>query len=722
MKKIQYNRGFTLAEVLIVVGILAVLAGVAFINVQSYMRSMEQLERDGIAKEIFMAAQNHLAAAESQDYLSLSNTEFGTAESKIDGVSDSGDGTFYFVVDDYDSQVHSGGSLLALMLPPAALDDTVRLGGSYVVRYHKDSGQVLDVFYTKKTGRYKLTLTETDYPDLLKKRGDNNRDARKTYSRDNAVVGYYGGTEALGLTVGDKLNMPGLKVENKERLIVTVTDTNDVINRDDVKMRLAVTGLTSGKTKTVELNTITTGGYDIIKKTFTIVLDDITTSGKRFFDLYGDEGLIPGEDIVIRVDVENTAQLTASQFREETTNSLFGYDPNYPMEDANTARIENIRHLENLSAEQSMLGNSGIGEKTVSVTTAEQTSDLSWTDFKKVIKPSDPDSVQVFGNTAGKFLPISPAVALSTYKGGNHSITDVQIAATANAGVFQSLKNATVENLTLKDFDIATTSGSAGALAGAAENATLQNVLAWGENAQITGTVNAGGLIGSMSGGTVQNSAAAVYVTASGSAGGLIGTADGTTVKYSYSGGHTNNGEYKNSAATDRYEDNVRSTGGDAGGLIGTLSGTGSVENCYSTCSVSGTTAVGGLVGADTGVSISGCYATGLVSGGTETTGTFAGTVSADNLIDGNNYYYEIINQNQETDIPPVGGNAGISLNQIDKDLKSYNEFVTLESGAKPYDNKLASMYGGQYGLKAVTGYGHYGDWPAPETLVINVK
>ena len=58
-----------MAELLIVVAIILVLLGVAFISVVSHQRSMAQLERDGIAKEIFVAAQNHLTVAYGEGYL-----------------------------------------------------------------------------------------------------------------------------------------------------------------------------------------------------------------------------------------------------------------------------------------------------------------------------------------------------------------------------------------------------------------------------------------------------------------------------------------------------------------------------------------------------------------------------------------------------------------------------------------------------------------------------
>jgi len=61
----------TMAEVLIVVAIIVILAGVSFIAVMNYLRSMAQLERDGIAKEIFVAAQYNLTAAQGEGYIGI---------------------------------------------------------------------------------------------------------------------------------------------------------------------------------------------------------------------------------------------------------------------------------------------------------------------------------------------------------------------------------------------------------------------------------------------------------------------------------------------------------------------------------------------------------------------------------------------------------------------------------------------------------------------------
>jgi len=68
-KKLASNLGMTMAEMMITVAIIVVLMAVAFIGLVAYQRMLAQVERDGIAKEIFIAAQNHLTLAKGQGYL-----------------------------------------------------------------------------------------------------------------------------------------------------------------------------------------------------------------------------------------------------------------------------------------------------------------------------------------------------------------------------------------------------------------------------------------------------------------------------------------------------------------------------------------------------------------------------------------------------------------------------------------------------------------------------
>ena len=95
----------------------------------------------------------------------------------------------------------------------------------------------------------------------------------------------------------------------------------------------------------------------------------------------------------------------------------------------------------------------------------------------------------------------------------------------------------------------------------------------------------------------------------------------------------------------------------DVGGLLGLSTGT--VTNCYSTGSVSGSSIVGGLVGSNISATITNCYSTGSVSGTDNVGGLFGrgtgtitncystGSVSGDENVGGligNNYEITITN------------------------------------------------------------------------------
>ena len=182
-------------------------------------------------------------------------------------------------------------------------------------------------------------------------------------------------------------------------------------------------------------------------------------------------------------------------------------------------------------------------------------------------------------------------------------------------------------------------------------------------------------------------------------------------------------------------------TGATAGGLVGSFAGE-KIENSYSTCSVSGTTA-GGFAGTAAVTNpIANCYCTGLVSGsGTE--GAFAGSLSgtASGCL-----YYEIVNERADARtghacLKAVGNQDrdGITITPLDNDMSAYEGFVSTESAwdpASPYDVNLRIYYKNKFPLQTVFQLEkndktltlgktefvrtHFGDWPAPETFVIN--
>ena len=731
-----------MAEMLIVVAVIMVLSGVGFIAVQAHQKSMSQLEADAIAKEIFIAAQNHLTMAESQGYMGdtvnfgtdATTERAGTGETEGGTADTSGSQQPVYRFDVPGSSFDSS-SVLGLMLPFGSIDETIRTNGNYVIYYQANPARVLDVFYGAKNGRYAANPVGGSYSTLL--------DTSKNHS-DKVVLGWYGGAETQ--ESGVQLNAPVITVENAERLTVTVdaskvnvddtkTGTDkSIIGATDLSLKLFITNadetamaaipisvytakraggsLDDSNARVSEVNTTAVGtdtqGSAVSPasngKVYSVVLDDITTANMHFADINGDTTIDklekgvpfkPGEDITVyAVAYSNTTLCSIVYSNAITVNSLFAdcHVDNAATNTPLTAYIANFRHLENLDGAVSGLRYKGADNSwgTVDVVAARQIEDLgaitttesegvapttaptptatpattaapgsgadapedlSWTGFVNAIKKANnTTTVQVYtlANTAatasadGKYRPVSPDYAL-TYNGGYdvvegaktvhkaHIITNVSASDTGAAGLFGAPTLAlTVSDLVLYDFEIS--GDNAGTLAGTLPaGSSVTNVLAYhGEikdatdkRGSVTGTGNAGGLVGSFAAGNdsdvsaVSQSAAAMLVSSTGteatvSVGGLIGSAANVTVTDSYSGGHTVTGTGKYSTT----EYNVTAASGNAGGLIGAASGTTSVNYCYSTCSASGTVA-GSLIGAASGdaIAASYSYAVGKTSG-----------------------------------------------------------------------------------------------------------
>jgi len=828
--------GFTLAETLMVVAIILILGGVIFINVLRYMRSMAQLERDGIAKEIFVAAQNHLTMAESQGYLGKS--DYGSEETE----SGKETGIYYFVVNG--SESFNGSRVLDLMLPFASVDETVRLGGSYIVRYQANPALVLDVFYCTRTGtRFGHTLSDADYSGsdryLRGTVGPENKAKRRTWGSDRAVLGWYGGEEAQNLERGQELKAPEVEVINADKLLVRVKNTNSSNNQ--ASLRLVLTGEASGKQAAFTLtfdNTDTNVRHDVLEDTYTVILDDITNDSRQGYDLHFHAlfpDFLPGENLLIRAVAFSNQVLTNIAYSgEKKTNSLFadirysdsgqagsgtgdgssgaGVDGSGSGSSGTgvdgsgtgssgmggssqagsavtgtglTAQVASLRHLENLS---DAISGVNAEEAALQIASAVQTTDLDWDTFRtNITSDSDSsyekDTVQVYrtgqpgdGTEAGCYLPASPSYALS-YDGKGHMIANVKTDYSGDSGVFGSLPaDSSVANLLLTGFDIRSSGGSAGCLAGSMTGTEVTNVLTYGREASVSvtnGTGSAGGLAGRMTGGSVTACGAAVYVkSTSGDAGGLVGAAqagsDGNAlIRASYAAGHTDEGTglYK----TDAAEADVVSAGGAAGGLIGAAANT-QIQTSYATCSVSGQTAAGGFAGTASGT-LSDCYATGLVngrktgdtgysgsgsaggsgssggSGGTGASGisvyvdassgafagSFSGTASGCSYLECIN---DIVNTDEIFYLSAAGGRTSTDgISPFDRNLETFRTFTGEErESAGAYDNLLIRYYDGKYSFRTVAQLDdsldpqkeyfvekHYGDWPAPEILFENV-
>lgn len=810
--------GFSLAETLAVVAILIILMGVGFIALMRWRTVLRQLEFDATAKEIYMAAQNHLSLAESQGLLETMNGErpaFSRGEEDTNykthvpsGSDDSAeklDDVYYFI---YNSSVletdennpNNKASVLNLMLPVGSIDDTVRTGGSYIICYQHSTATILEVFYTAD-GK----LSSSEYSTLMDDlRGDENKTARQSVNvgGKSIIVGYYGGD---GSEAAFRLKAPTVQVKNGDTLSVIVTYPEVNQSRVDeynekktdgekatLDLKLIIEAEVEGSTisHAYDLNEIT-GTTDKEGNTvFTIVLDDVTKLNGSFNKQMTE--FTPGCNLSILAWVSGkNVRATVAKSAPVTTNSLFASSEMGTGANSTTqiVKIASYRHLANLSLDVSGFNPSGAVD-------AIQTTDLSWSEFKESIKDirtsekaADTDTYVYYnGNhktAANTFLPVFASYQL-TYEGNGHRLAGVAVSVNGPAGVFAELRgsgskisnlevvNASITSngtLDVESSDITKDSVAGGLIGQLNSGTSVENVLvrttlkaSKDTTKAVAGKVSAGGLIGAMAGGTVTNCAAVVYVSSDGNAGGLVGSADGGTIQYSYSSGHTTAGVYDKNGTYD-----VTSSGKDAGGLVGTSAAT--IKCCYTTCSVSGVTA-GGFAGSITDGSVSKTYATGLVKG-TGDTGAYVGNSSKP--LNNANYFYQVMNnvtnEDETTTAMPAVGTGISDSSQLPQpfdvmDSTETNRFATFEtvySGgsadsalAVPYDSDLAKLYvvyedgkgKTHYAFKSIKEWAdstwslpeestlgndkikpftahltrHYGDWPAPETLVVNTQ
>lgn len=336
------KKGFSLPELLIVVALMGILAVITMTGIIVFAQDLKLMEMDGTAKQIFVAAQNHLTRMEASGLLAgyeedaekdgaegdagkaalgtvmIDATDkpgdFDAAFGGLDWTTATTDGSHAFYRVGHNSGTSSSdnleGSILEDMLPFGAIDDTVRSGGSYYIEYDLKTAQVYAVFYTDSADG----LTELEVKQLSHSgRSDDNTgmEARKslltTTDGGRKTVGYYGGAAAQNLETV-KLLEPKIIVENGEKLQIKIQDFNYFVgdgfgNNIESRLEVTVTGVDSGKSKTFNMaigNTPNSDGfypysteanntwlwkaekYDVLEKKYmeyTMTLDDISKAG-----------------------------------------------------------------------------------------------------------------------------------------------------------------------------------------------------------------------------------------------------------------------------------------------------------------------------------------------------------------------------------------------------------------------------------------------------------
>lgn len=609
--KLRDTHGFTMAEVLMVVAILGVLAAVSFMSVFTIQRNMSQTRADKNAEIIFEAAQRQLVSIKAFDYAGQKALE---------------EKDFLYAAPGNDR-----GTLETLLLKDQVSEDLYQDG--WVVEYEPTSFQVKAVYYYEDgdMGFYNNASTNAAITS--------GREERLNHLKNNGqLVGYYGG-DASSHSSSDLKLTAKLEVKNGEELTANAGIIVSGDLPDDQKYQMIVTteGKTSGAklTQTVEFTKLQlspvsgkhVGGVSL-------VLDSIkgTPDHPRFNNSYGkisegyayftsngttngtltasvenaSQNFYPGEDLDITVAVQTT-ESTLKDTISYSVNSLYekaeGYHENEVIMTGENRYVASIgcgRHLQNLDTQTSGFDLSKFCEGDNAKMQAKQTKDL---DFSA----ADSEWIKTYGDPQKKFRPITNQ-ALDEYSGGSKPgefvIKGLLVDASQKsyAGLFAEYFGTSIENVTLVNEKIdgasttMTTEGKSGSIGG-----LTGNVARTDKNASTRLTINGCQIYLDEEGinkeGNVSRMNHAICI------GGLVGYAKrDVTIQYS-------------SAST------VISDAFYVGGLIGKSDNFVDLENSYADCYLSGnyyddgSNRIGGLIGfCPDSSKIYGCYSAGIIT------------------------------------------------------------------------------------------------------------
>lgn len=707
----RQRRGFTLAETLIVVGILAILMALLIPNLIRIQKDLRQKELDAKAEVLYVAVQNQLLklrASGNMDryavYIKDSTNEDGdpipvnhiAAPPDAEGLDAEGRliEYAYFTSKDLKDESSPYHAIAAAVMTTSVAEDAL-LGSNWVVEYVPKSATVHAVFYWEKDDifDYAVDMLDDSMNSSLRV-----RDSR--YKIKNAYLGYYNG-QSVTVTETKELKPEFTRWYNEEKATIRLQCSAP----GSLRFEFTITDC-NGKKNVLNHNQLVTMGYKKPGRTgyIDITLDDLSSNATRFCQNDFGRNLAGGQvTLTLKVTGDGSAEGTASK----TVNVLFDDDST-----SDTAYITRCRHLQNLDQD------SGVSKN---YTKALQQADLDFTNsgYTKNTNNKHPAWLNaevcginyVYGRQhAAKegahldpcFKPIENENLVS-YDGNNLSIIGL------NAGTRGGDAGGNYRWTESGD-----PAGLFGAVAGKSP-ISLKNIVLVSPTA--LGTGNSGALVGEVGsfGGTI--SGCRVYLDrddyinkkvtdstfcVSGSvSGGLVGASTGAlTIENSF-------------AATV-----LRGTT-NAGGLVGSASGGLRVEKSYADCYVHGGTA-GGLVGSGAAAAVTDSYAAGyLISAGT-TAGLVNGRVDTlmrsytiCDLGNAATKYATVLSAGSwvYTYFVSVGsdGVTEIGLPVTDGMYLGDEAFTKTSTGTHAYNLRNQNLT--SYPYQMLSGLPHYGDW-----------
>ena len=296
--------GFTLAEMLIVIGILAALAAVSFAGITSYHVSLTAKRLDSAAEELFLYAQNRLVYMQS----------LGSDDAVRSALR--GDPPYILAGDGCDETLVSAEMINSLG------------GRSALIEIDPYSGDILAVFFSD-------TLSAQELEDKL--RSQNGHLVNESHA---VIVGCYG-SDDRSIAPREYMLEPNIAVLNGDKLILEIScEDIPYASLDDFSVRLTLSSDIYSEDFVLLDCSVESGA---LRANFTI--DSITQFGGSYFideysSLYGD-GILGAKAVIYCKGYGVTSETTAER-------RAVSFDPLFDSRSGESVMISCVRHLNNL--------------------------------------------------------------------------------------------------------------------------------------------------------------------------------------------------------------------------------------------------------------------------------------------------------------------------------------------------------------------------------------
>lgn len=326
MSRVRRSKGFTLAELMLTTAIIIILAALGFIALINYQKDLKLTEMDNAAREIFVAAQNHLTASEKSGEWEEFYTEALSSDT-YDVKMNSEDGhDYYYVIYNPDETDALKNSSLQYLLPFGSIDDTLRSSGSYIIEYDAENAAVRSVFFTdggksnQEWFHVNSSVSWNDANRLRPTKSDQKKQERREYKSGNhtAAIGYYGEASVTNNEV--TLKEPTVVIHNDNTLRVEITDPNYGVKDNNghelvTKLQLVVTGMDSNATAGITLS------YNRTGNALSTAVEDVKIPGKSEHYLQINRDILKGAKAEMVMDASGRQVLKYTITLDQIDNS-----------------------------------------------------------------------------------------------------------------------------------------------------------------------------------------------------------------------------------------------------------------------------------------------------------------------------------------------------------------------------------------------------------------